>query len=266
MMSKKFDFFNHWVIENTQHVFYKGLQTYGSPDHIYYSLDLLFRRDSVFQFGNSGLSLSVRSDSSIIVAPDIRIEQKFRILTYINRFDPDSYNPKDLKRKFLLALSSYNISEESAMASFLYDYVEVNKKSTATALLQLKKDLLEQKKINLEFDETEHMDDKELRQKLVQQIHEQSNRYSSEILYELYIQPARPAIRKKKIDAFFSSYASGSVSETIAGLLAYNMDLHFTNKAISVDIAQKYLPFLSRKMESSFRNRDHSLYIRNVSV
>lgn len=266
MMNKDFDFFNNWIRKSAQYVFTKDLQSSGSPngDAAFYSLSLIFRKDSVFQFGNSGIALKIRSDSSGIAAPAVQIQQQYKILAYVRSFDPDSYNPADLKSKFQLGLLIYNISEEQAMAKFLNSFIVADKKHATTTLQQMKYDLKQKKKINLEFDEA---NDRQLLQKIATQIYEQSNSYSSQVLYDLYIQSATAKATRQKFYDFFRSSVAVGASQAIDETVAYHLEATFPKKDVSIRIAEKYLSLFNKENDSLMPEKAAlTLSLRSVSL
>lgn len=249
MTNRDFDFFNNWIRKQAQYVFSKDLQTSASPngDASFYSLSLIFRKDSVFQFGNSGIALKIRTDTSGIAVPAIQIEQQYKILAYLRSFDPDSYNPADLKSKFQLGLMIYNISEEQAMAKFLNHFIVADKKHANTTLQQMKYDLKQKKKINLEFDE---VNDHQILQKVATQIYEQSNLYSSDVLYDLYIQSAKANETTQKFYEFFRSSMPAGASAAIDEVVAYNLKAAFPKKDVSIQIAANYISLFPQKKDA----------------
>jgi hypothetical protein len=267
MMNKDFDFFNNWIRKSAQYVFSKDLQTSGSPngDASFYSLSLIFRKDSVFQFGNSGLELKIRTDSSGIAAPTVQIQQQYKILAYLRSFNPDTYNPADLKNKFQLGVMIYNVSEEQAMAKFLNSFIVVDEKHAKTSLQQLKYDLLQKKKINLQFDEAKEY---QVLKKVATQIYEQSNSYSSQVLYDLYIQSATAAVTEQRFNQFFRSLVGGvSASEAIDEVVAYNLNADFPKKDVSIQIPEKYLSLFNKENDSLMPEKAAlTLSLRSVSL
>ncbi|KAA5532402.1 hypothetical protein F0919_16560 [Taibaiella lutea] len=265
MMNKDFDFFNNWIKKGAQYVFSKDLQTSGSSngDAAFYSLSLVFRKDSVFQFGNSGFELKIRTDSSGIATPAVLIQQQYKILAYLRSFNPDTYNPADLKNKFQLGLMIYNISEEQAMANFLNNFIVADKKHAGTPLQQLKNDLKQKKKINLVFDEAK---DEKILQKIATQIYEQSNVYSSQALYDLYIQSATATATLQKFNQFFRSMVATNASEAIDETVAYNLQATFPKKDVSVRIAEKYIAVFNKEDTLTPQKTALSLSLRSVSL
>lgn len=252
-MSEDFNYFDTWIGEITDYTYYKDLQTSSSPkgESSFYSLGLIFKKNNIFSIGNSGIQFIVNKDKEDFTYPvNIKFQERLDILAYLRSFDPNTYNVNDLKGKFSLALVILNFTQEQTIANFLNNYFgyEVNAKSTN--LQKMIKDLEKKAKIKIEVDETN--DDKIL-SKVATQIYSQTQRYSSDVLYDIYIKSIDKDKERSNFDSFFRSYSSEyDISDFVDKTTSYQANLHISNKDISILFPQEIIQTFIKSNDSQF--------------
>lgn len=243
-ISNDFKYFDDWVTNFIDPLFCTNFKASTSPngDASLYSLGVIFRKNNHFNIGNSGFELLINKDKENFSYPvTIQMEQKYRILAYLRGFDPNKYNPKDFKNKFGLGLIIYNISQEQAMANFLNRYFPDNDfKAEVSNLQQMIIDLKREKNITIEIDEKK---DRNILTNIAKQIYSQTNQYSSDILYDIYIRDKDKKIEHKKFDDFFKGY--GGDSEDIDNVLSYEALIYIKEKNLSVIFPTKTIQLFS---------------------
>jgi hypothetical protein len=84
-ISSDFSYYDTWIRNVIQAVFYKDLQHTVSRngDASFDSMGLLFKKQNTFQLGNSGIELIINKDKPDFSVPvSIQVEQRHRILAY----------------------------------------------------------------------------------------------------------------------------------------------------------------------------------------
>jgi hypothetical protein len=246
-LSKDFGYFNDWIDQNTKGVFYKNLQTSVSSkgDSFFLSLALIFLKQNSFALGNSGISLVFNKGKSDFSSPiSVQIEQKYKILAYLREFDPNDYDPKDLKQRFDLGVTILNLSEETVLEAFLEQLVKDKKNEKNSAIQQLKQDLKTKAKINIVTDEK---NEKDLIESIVSQMQEQTDKPVSEVLYDLYISSKDKVKEEIYFRLFFSDFIHEDASEFIDKVIAYNLYMSILGHEMSIVFPKDVLKITDSK-------------------
>lgn len=240
-MPTHFNYFDTWLKNLTQAVFYKDLQhsTSSKGDASFQSMGLIFKKQNTFKIGNSGFEIIVNKDKPDFSVPvNIQMEQKFRILAYFRSFDPNSYDPKNLKHKYELGLMIFNLSEEQVLAEFLNRYVSESKDNKTTAIQQLINDLKKEAKVKVVVDEK---NDKQLLKKIVTQVYEQTQKYCSSVLYDIYIKTKDQKKEAQNFAGFFRKYSPDNASDYIDETVSYEATIAIPKTEISLLIPKEIL-------------------------
>lgn len=240
-MPNHFKYYDTWIKNLTQAVFYKDLQQSASPrgDASFMSMGLIFKRLNSFKIGDSGLEIIVNKDQPDFSVPvNIQMEQKFRILAYLRSFDPNQYNPADFKQKFELGLMIFNLSEEQVLAEFINRYISDWNNTKTTAIQRLINDLKKEAKIKITVDEKK---DKGLLTEIAKQVYQQTNRYCSSTLYDIYIKTKDPKKEYQNFLGFFRKYANDNASDYIDEVVSYETTIAIPKADISLIIPKTIL-------------------------
>ncbi|MGC4039605.1 MAG: hypothetical protein QM710_02100 [Flavobacterium sp.] len=239
-MPNDFNYYDVWIKDLTQAVFYKDLQHSASPngDASFQSLGLIFKRKNAFKIGNSGFEIIVNKDKTDFSVPvDIQMEQKFPILAYLRSFDPNSYNPKNFKQKYELGLSIFNLSEEQVLAEFINKYINSRDKK-ATAIQLLANDLKKEAKVKIVIDEK---NDTQVLKSIANQVFQQTNKYVSSVLYDIYIKTDDPKKEAQNFAGFFGKYYPGDASQFIDETVSYQTTIAIPKTEVSIMIPKEVL-------------------------
>jgi len=239
-ISNDFYFYDTWIRNVVQSVFYKDLQHSASRngDASFDSMGLLFKRQNTFMLGNSGIELIINKDKPDFSVPvNIQIEQKHPILAYERSFDANSYDPKNFKQKYELGLTIFNLSEVQVLAEFLNGFVSTKKDKKITAVQQLILDLKKEAKIKITVDEKT---EKSLLKTIANQVYQQSNKYVSTVLYDIYIKNKDTKKETQMFGNFFAKY-NRNASEYIDEVVAYHANIAIPKTEISVMIPKEVL-------------------------
>lgn len=240
-MPNDFNYYDTWIRNVTQAVFYKDLQQSASPrgDASFISMGLIFKRLNQFKFGNSGLEIVVNKDKPDFTSPiNIQIEQKFRILAYFRSFDPNKYNPNDFKQKYELGLMIFNLSEEQVLADFINRYISDKSHKKTTSIQQLVNDLRKEAKVKIVVDEKK---DKGLLTDIVKQVYQQTNKYCSSVLYDIYIKTKDSKKEYQNFLSFFRRHTTYNASDYIDEVVSYEATLAIPRSEISLIIPKEIL-------------------------
>ena len=240
-MPADFNYYDSWIKNLTQAVFYKDLQHSASSkgDASFQSMGLIFKRQNTFKIGNSGFEIIINKDKPDFSVPvNIQIEQKFRILAYLRSFDPNGYDPKNLKEKYELGLTIFNLSEEQVMADFINKYVSDSKDKKTSAIQKLVNDLKKEAKVKIVIDEK---NDKQLLTKIATQIYQQTNKYASSVLYDIYIKTNDPKKEAQNFSGFFRKFYPEDASRHIDETVSYEATIAIPKTEISVMIPKEIL-------------------------
>lgn len=240
-MPNDFKYYDTWIKNLTQAVFYKDLQQSASPrgDASFMSMGLIFKRLNNFKIGDSGLEIIINKDKPDFSVPvNIQMEQKFRILAYLRSFDPNKYNPTDFKQKFELGLMIFNLSEEQVLAEFINRYISDWNNKKTTAIQRLANDLRKEAKVKITVDENK---DKGLLTEIAKQVYQQTNRYCSSTLYDIYIKTKDPKREYQNFLGFFRKYANDNASDYIDEVISYETTIAIPKAEISLLIPKEIL-------------------------
>lgn len=240
-MPNDFSYYDTWIKNMTQAVFYKDLQQSSSPkgDASFQSMGLIFKRQNTFKIGNSGFEIIVNKDKPDFSIPvNIQMEQKFPILAYLRSFDPNSYNPKNLKQKYELGLSVFNLSEEQVLAHFLNRYISDWTDQKTTAIQKLVNDLKKEAKAKVVVDEK---NDKQLLKSIVTQVYQQTNKYCSSVLYDIYIKTKDPKKEGENFAGFFMKFTPDNASNYIDEIVSYEATIAIPKTEVSLMIPKDVL-------------------------
>lgn len=240
-MPNDFKYYDTWIKNLTQAIFYKDLQQSASPrgDASFMSMGLIFKRLNTFTIGNSGLEIIINKDKPDFSVPvNIQMEQKFRILAYFRSFDPNKYNPTDFKQKFELGLMIFNLSEEQVLAEFINRYISDWNNKKTTAIQRLVNDLRKEAKVKITVDENK---DKGLLTEIAKQVYQQTNRYCSSTLYDIYIKTKDPKKEYQNFLGFFRKYANDNASDYIDEVVSYETTIAIPKAEISLLIPKEIL-------------------------
>lgn len=258
-MPSHFNYYDVWIKNLTQAVFYKDLQHSANPrgDASFQSMGLIFKRQNSFKLGNSGFELVVNKDKPDFSTPvNIQMEQKFRILAYFRSFDPNKYDPKDLKQKYELGLMIFNLSEEQVLAEFLNRYISDWNDKKKTAIQRLTDDLKKEAKVKIVVDEK---NDKSLLKSIVTQVYQQTNKYCSSVLYDIYIKTKDQKKEMQNFLGFFRKYASENASDYIDEIVSYETTIAIPKGALSVMIPKEILEVYNVDEKTKVLTRTDSL-------
>jgi hypothetical protein len=257
-MPNDFNYYDTWIKNLTQAVFYKDLQQSANPrgDASFMSMGLIFKRLNQFKIGNSGLEIVVNKDKPDFTTPfNIQMEQKFRILAYFRSFDPNKYNPNDFKQKYELGLMIFNLSEEQVLADFINRYISDKSNKKTTAIQQLVNDLRKEAKVKITVDENK---DRGLLTDIVKQVYQQTNKYCSSVLYDIYIKTKDSKKEYHNFLSFFRSHTSYNASDYIDEVVSYEATLAIPRSEISLLIPKEILEEVtvddSSKIETKTEN------------
>jgi hypothetical protein len=240
-MPNDFKYYDTWIKNLTQAVFYKDLQQSASPrgDASFMSMGLIFKRLNNFKIGDSGLEIIINKDKPDFSVPvNIQMEQKFRILAYLRSFDPNNYNPTDFKQKFELGLMIFNLSEEQVLAEFINRYISDWNNKKTTAIQRLANDLRKEAKVKITVDENK---DKGLLTEIAKQVYQQTNRYCSSTLYDIYIKTKDPKREYQNFLGFFRKYSNDNTSDHIDEVVSYETTIAIPKAEISLLIPKEIL-------------------------
>ncbi|QBZ98570.1 hypothetical protein [Flavobacterium sangjuense] len=239
-MPADFNYYDTWIRNVVQAVFYKDLQHTVSTrnDASFDAMGLIFKRQNTFKVGNSGFELIVNKDKPDFSTPvNIQMEQKFRILAYQPNFDPNSYDPKDYKKKYDLGLLILNLSEEQVIAEFINRYISESKEKK-TAIQRLADDLKKEAKVKIAVDEK---NDSSLLKTIAIQIYQQTNKYASDVLYDIYLKTNDPKKEAQNFAGFFRKYHPGDPSGYIDEVVGYEATIAIPKTEVSVIIPKEVL-------------------------
>lgn len=240
-MPSDFNYYDVWFKNVTQAVFYKDLQQSASPrgDASFMSMGLIFKRLNQFKLGDSGLEIVVNQDKPDFSTPvNIQMEQKFRILAYLRSFDPNTYNPNNFKQKFELGLTIYNLSEEQVLAEFINRYLSDWNDKKQTAIERLVNDLKKEAHLKIIVDEKK---DQQILKSIATQVYQQTQKYCSSVLYDIYIKTKDAKAEATNFNAFFRKYANANASDYIDDIVSYQATIAIPNQEISLLIPKNIL-------------------------
>ena len=249
-ISKDYKYYDNWIRNNSQSVFYKNLQTSlsNNGDSSFLSLDLIFKNQNTFKLGNSGIELIFNKDKSDFSSPiPIQMQDHYRILSYLRNFNPNEYDPKNLKQKFDLGLSIFNLSEETIVNVFLDDFVNDNKNDKLTAVQQMITDLKNEAKINISVDKTK---DKNIAEIIASQIQKQTKRLGSDVLYDIYIKSFDKDREESNFRVFFRKITNEDADLYIDAVVAYNAEITIPGNELSIIIPKNTLKIINPKSSS----------------
>ncbi len=204
-------------------IHYKDLQYKKSPkgDAAFYSLTIVSKKLAVELFG-SGVSLVLNPDDSnnpdfYTSAFPVTVEYQWKILAYLRQFDLKgfSFTPQEF---YELGLQIFNISEEQALARFIYTFTEPIDQFT-TPLRQFINDLnaFNQSpvinELNLTIDENTSLS------QVVKAINEQTGKYATLLAFGAYLLKNNLNETKQKVAAFFKKFVPDDLEEYIKDLL-----------------------------------------------
>ena len=258
-MPSHFNYYDIWIKSLTQAVFYKDLQHSANPrgDASFQSMGLIFKRQNSFKLGNSGFELIVNKDKPDFSVPvNIQMEQKFRILAYFRSFDPNKYDPKNFKQKYELGLMIFNLSEEQVLAEFINRYISDWNDKKKTAIQRLTDDLKKEAKVKIVVDEK---NDKSLLKSIVTQVYQQTNKYCSSVLYDIYIKTKDQKKEMQNFLGFFRKYASENASDYIDEVVSYETTIAIPKGALSVMIPKEILEVYNVDEKTKAMTRTDSL-------
>lgn len=258
-MPNSFNYYDIWIKSLTQAVFYKDLQHSANPrgDASFQSMGLIFKRQNSFKLGNSGFELIVNKDKPDFSVPvNIQMEQKFRILAYFRSFDPNKYDPKNFKQKYELGLMIFNLSEEQVLAEFINRYISDWNDKKKTAIQRLTDDLKKEAKVKIVVDEK---NDKSLLKSIVTQVYQQTNKYCSSVLYDIYIKTKDQKKEMQNFLGFFRKYASENASDYIDEVVSYETTIAIPKGALSVMIPKEILEVYNVDEKTKAMTRTDSL-------
>lgn len=258
-MPSHFNYYDIWIKSLTQAVFYKDLQHSANPrgDASFQSMGLIFKRQNSFKLGNSGFELIVNKDKPDFSVPvNIQMEQKFRILAYFRSFDPNAYDPKNFKQKYELGLMIFNLSEEQVLAEFINRYISDWNDKKKTAIQRLTDDLKKEAKVKIVVDEK---NDKSLLKSIVTQVYQQTNKYCSSVLYDIYIKTKDQKKEGENFVGFFRKYANGNASDYIDEVVGYETTIAIPKGALSVMIPKEILEVYNVDEKNKAMTRTDSL-------
>lgn len=239
-MPADFNYYDTWIRNVVQAVFYKDLQhTMSSKsDASFDSMGLIFKRQNTFKLGNSGFELVINKDKPDFSTPvNIQIEQKFRVLAYQPNFDPNTYDPKNFKQKYDLGLLLFDLSEEQVIAEFINRYISETKEKK-TAIQRLFDDLKKEAKVKIVVDEKS---DSSLLRTIAIQIYQQTKRYASDVFYDIYLKTNDPKKEAQNFQGFFRKYHPGDSSGYIDEVVGYEATIAIPKTEISLMIPKEVL-------------------------
>lgn len=234
-MPVHFNYFDNWIKNLTQAVFYKDLQQSASSkgDASFLSMGLIFKRQNNFAIGNSGLLLTINKDKPDFSVPvNIQLEQKLRILAYLRSFDANSYDPADLRKKYELALMVFNLSEEQILAAFINRHANYQDKKT-TPVQQLLADLKKKAKVTVAIDEK---NDRQILKSIATQVYAKTGKYASVVLYDIYIKAKDPKQEARNFADFFRKFHPGDASAHLDETVAYEATVAIPKTELSLEI------------------------------
>lgn len=240
-MPAYFTYYDTWIKSLTQAVFYKDLQHSASSngDNSFDSMGLIFKRQNTFTLGNSGFEIIVNKGKTDFSTPvNIQMEQKYRILAYLRSFDINSYNPKNLKQKYELGLIIFNLSEEQVLAEFINRYISNNKNKKTTAIQHLVNDLKKEAKVKIVVDEK---NDRSLLKSIASQIYQQTKKYASSVLYDIYIRANDPKKEAENFAGFFRKYNPTNPSGYIDEVVGYEAIIAIPKTELSLMVPKEVL-------------------------
>ncbi len=250
-LPQSLNFFNTWFKKTTYNFYYKDLQTNSSPrnDAKFISLGLILKKDNKFDFGDSGIKIVFNENKeNFSESIPITFDNQYKILAYFRSFNPDTFDPKDNKQIFEIILRVLNISEEQAMAHFINTFInskDEKEKNGKKGLLI--KDLKKEAKIKLNFNNIENVTLSEI----AQEIYKNSNTYSSNVLYDVYISDKKKENEEKKLKNYFRPFLNEDLSEFISDIISYQGSITFANKGLSVIFPKSIIQLVEKDKENN---------------
>ncbi|UPT70331.1 MAG: hypothetical protein M0D53_14730 [Flavobacterium sp. JAD_PAG50586_2] len=240
-MSGEFNYYDTWIKGVTQAVFYTDLQHKASNkgDASFDSMGLIFKKQNTFKLGNSGIELIINKDKTDFSTPvNIQVAQKYRILAYEPTFDINSYDPKNFKKKYELGLVILNLSEQQVLAEFINRYISNRNDKKNTAIQRLVSDLKKEAKIKITVDEK---NDTALLTNIANQIYDQTKKYASSVLYDIYLKTNDPKKEAENFASFFRKYHPDNPSGYIDEVVSYEATIAIPKTEVSVTIPKEVL-------------------------
>lgn len=240
-MSGDFNYYDTWIKGVTQAVFYTDLQHKASNkgDASFDSMGLIFKKQNTFKLGNSGIELIVNKDKTDFSTPvNIQVAQKYRILAYESTFDINSYDPKNFKKKYELGLVILNLSEQQVLAEFINRYITNRKDSKSTAIQRLVSDLKREAKVKITVDEK---NDTSLLTTIANQIYDQTKKYASSVLYDIYLKTNDQKKEAENLTSFFRKYHPDNPSGYIDEVVSYEATIAIPKTEVTVTIPKEVL-------------------------
>lgn len=269
-MSKDFGYFDNWINQNAKGIFYKNLQTSvsGKGDSSFQSLDLIFLKQNFFKLGNSGIKLIFNGRQSDFSSPiSVQVEQSYKILSYLREFDLYEYDPKNLKQKFNLGLIIFNVSEETVLKEFLDTFVKDNKNDKIASIQRLKEALKNQAKIDIVIDQKNEKSEEDIMENIISQIQEQTDRLSSDILYDIYISSKEKERERINFELFFGNFIHENPDEFIDKVLAYNISVSISDNKLGVFFPKDILEIINTKpSDKDFEVKPNRIEMKTIST
>jgi hypothetical protein len=240
-MPSDFNYYDSWIRNIVQSVFYKDLQHTVSRngDASFDSMGLIFKRQNTFKVGDSGFELIVNKEKSDFSTPvNIQMEQKYKILAYLRSFDANSYDPKNLKQKYELGLIILNLSEEQVLAEFINRYISDWNDKKKTAIQRLTDDLKKKAKVKIVVDEK---NDRAILKSIANQIYDQTKKYASSVLYDIYLKTNDEKKEAENFAIFFMKYHPSDPLGYIDDVVGYETTIAIPKTEISVMIPKEVL-------------------------
>lgn len=250
-LPQSLNFFNNWIRTITYNFYYKDFQTSSSPreDAQFTSLSLILKKENKFNFGNSGIKIFFNENKeNFSESIPLTFENQYKILAYFRSFNPDDFNPEKNKQLFEVALRVLNISEEQAMANFINIFVETDDSTAKNDKIKvLLSDLKKEAKINLNFKDLENLELKNI----VQEIYKNTNKYSSSVLYDVYISDKNKVREEQNLRQYFRSYLSEDMPTFISDIISYQGSVNLVNKNISILFPKEIIQLVEKDKENN---------------
>jgi len=135
-------------------------------------------------------------------------------------------------------LMIFNLSEEQVLAEFINRYISDWNNKKTTAIQRLANDLRKEAKVKITVDENK---DKGLLTEIAKQVYQQTNRYCSSSLYDIYIKTKDPKREYQNFLGFFRKYANDNASDYIDEVVSYETTIAIPKAEISLLIPKEIL-------------------------
>jgi len=216
-----------WLVAMTSKLpfAFQDAKTSPNQDATFQRFSLALGPDKIVPIGNSGSAFELESSDGKPSKINVQYEGKWKISAYQPNFNLNTFNPSDYSKIYENALLVYNISEEQALAEFLNKYVTDDKLPSLKAFLRDAEKLTKKK-----FD-IKNIDNVTLTA-VVKEIYLKTNRYASDVAYQLYLKNKNQDKERANLANFFRKFTGGNVVDEFLNIATPQGKFYFEKSGV----------------------------------